>query len=253
MYLYWAYLKKMIKSLSIVFPIFNESKRLKYCFQDIDIFNASNYVKQVEYIFVDDGSTDDSYKKIILFIQNKKKEKNKNLYKVLRVKKNSGKGAALKKGVEKAKKEWILTIDTDISVSLSQINSWVKKKFIKKKSEILFGSRNLKNSIVKYEYHRKIIGIIFIFISKIFFKIRLHDTQCGFKLYKKKIAKKIFSELKEKKFAHDIEIILLANKKKISIEELPVKWIHKDDSKINLIKDSMNIFFALIKIKKKFN
>ena len=70
---------------------------------------------------------------------------------------------------------------------------------------------------------------------------------------KKKTGKIIFNKLTEKKFAHDIEIVLLAAKKKIEIIELPVKWVHKNDSKINLIRDSFSIFWSIYKMKKKFN
>jgi len=241
----------MIKSLSIIFPIYNESKRLKYCFEDINKFNSILSIKNIEYIFVDDGSKDDSCNLINSFIKKKKKIKNKIIYKIIKIKKNSGKGAALKKGVEASNKNWILTIDTDISVSLLEINKWINKEYLKNKNEIFFGSRNLKNSVVKFKYHRKFIGLVFIFICKFFFNIRLRDTQCGFKLYKKKIGKKIFDKLTVKKFAHDIEITILAKKLKINVIELPVKWVHKNDSKIRLIKDSFDIFFSLIKIKKK--
>ena len=83
--------------------------------------------------------------------------------------------------------------------------------------------------------------------------MKSNENQCGFKLYKKKTGKIIFNKLTEKKFAHDIEIVLLATKKKIEIIELPVKWVHKNDSKINLIRDSFSIFWSIYKMKKKFN
>ena len=240
----------MIKSISIIFPIFNESKRLKCCFDDIKRFNNSSNIEDIQYIFADDGSKDDSCILINQFIKDNKKKKNKIAYKIIKIKTNSGKGAALKNGVKIATKDWILTIDTDISVSLLEINKWIKKKYLKKNNEIFFGSRNLKKSVVKFEYHRKLIGLIFIIICRLFLKINLNDTQCGFKLYKKKAAKKIFYQLREKRFAHDIEIVLLANKLKNKIIELPVRWVHKDNSKINLIKDSFNMFFSILKIKK---
>ena len=157
------------------------------------------------------------------------------------------------KGIKNASNDWMLTIDTDISVSLLEINNWIKHKYLQINKKIYFGSRNLKNSIVKFQYHRKLIGLFFILICKFFLNIKLYDTQCGFKLYKKKIGKMIFKKLTEKKFAHDIEIVLLATKKKIEIIELPLKWEHKNDSKIHLIKDSFNIFWSIYKMKKKFN
>ena len=240
----------MIKSISIIFPIFNESNRLKYCFEDIKKFNHSSNIKEIQYIFVDDGSKDNSYYIINEFIKKNKRKYNKITYKIVRLITNGGKGIALKNGVKIATKDWILTVDTDISVSLLEINKWIKNKYLKKNNEIFFASRNLKKSIVKFEYHRKLVGLIFIIICRLFLKINLSDTQCGFKLYKKNIAKKIFVRLKEKKFAHDIEVVLLAKKLNNEIIELPIKWVHKNDSKINLIKDSINMFFALIKIKK---
>ena len=243
----------MIKSLSIIFPLYNESKRLKYCFQNIDKFNSNSKIKNLEYIFVDDGSLDDSYDLIINFIKKRKKKRTKIKYKIFKLKKNKGKGAALIKGIKNASNDWMLTIDTDISVSLLEINNWIKHKYLQINKKIYFGSRNLKNSIVKFEYHRKLIGLFFILICKFFLNIKLYDTQCGFKLYKKKIGKMIFKKLTEKKFVHDIEIVLLAEKKKIEIIELPVKWEHKNDSKIHLIKDSFSIFWSIYKMKKKFN
>ena len=243
----------MIKSLSIIFPLYNESKRLKYCFQNIDIFNSNSSIKKLEYIFVDDGSVDDSYQLIFYFIKKRKKKMKEIKYKIIKFNKNKGKGAALISGIKNASKDWMLTIDADISVSLLEINNWIKCNYFEINKEIYFGSRNLKKSTIKFEYHRKLIGLFFILICKLFLNIKLYDTQCGFKLYKKKTGKIIFNKLTEKKFAHDIEIVLLATKKKIEIIELPVKWVHKNDSKINLIRDSFSIFWSIIKMKKKFN
>ena len=152
------------------------------------------------------------------------------------------------KGVMRVKNEWVLTLDTDISVSLVELTNWFKKKFLKKNC-IYFGSRNLKNSKVNYKIHRKILGLFFIFICKILFNINISDTQCGFKLYKTNIAQKIFQNLKEKGYVHDIEIVLKALKEKIEIIELPVNWVHKKNSKISLIKDSIKILSSLIILK----
>ena len=96
---------------------------------------------------------------------------------------------------------------------------------------------------------RKLIGLIFVKIIKILFNINLSDTQCGFKLYKKDIAKKLFSNLKMLDFTHDIEIVLISKKKGYRIIELPVNWIHKKGSKISVFKDSLKMFFSLLKMK----
>ena len=236
----------MINSLSVVFPLYNESKRLHFTFKDIKNFNKGK-IKKLEFVFVDDGSIDNSTK---VLKKNLKYLKKKNIFfKIISLKKNAGKGNALKKGVKLSKYEWILTIDADISVSLSQINEWIKKNYLSKKYSIYFGSRNLENSIVKYQIHRKVFGIIFATILKIFFKIYIKDTQCGFKLYKKNKAKFLFPKIKDSGFVHDVEILLLSKRYNIKVKELPVRWIHRKNSKLNLIYDSVIMLIGLMRIK----
>ena len=228
--------------------MYNESNRLFRTFKDIEKFKKLNFIKDIEYIFVDDGSTDNSIKKINDFFKNKK---NFN-FKVVKIKTNTGKGYALKKGVIKAKKDWILTLDVDISVSLLQIKKWINKKLINNKNVVYFGSRNLKNSDIEFKFHRKILGIIFSFLLNILFNINIKDTQCGFKLYKKKVAKLLFKKIKDNGYIHDVEVVLISNKYNYSIKELPVAWTHRNHSKLNLLTDTFKMFYNLIKIKKNF-
>ena len=195
----------MIKSISIVYPIFNEEKRLAKTIRDIERFDKSNTSMKKEYILVNDGSVDST----LSFIKNKLGQNKK--IKLLSYSKNRGKGYALKQGVRQAKYQWVLTTDADCSVSNFQINSWEKKNYLDNKNFIYFASRNLLNSSVKKKISRQLIGKIFQFFIKIFFKINLSDTQCGFKLYKTIYAKKIFKKILTDGYMHDVEICLIAN------------------------------------------
>lgn len=239
----------MINSLSIIIPVFNEEKRLFENLEKIKKFISYRKIKKKEFILVDDGSKDFSKRIIQNFI---KKNSKKNAIRLISYKKNQGKGAALKRGVLAAKNNWILTSDIDFSVSLFQLNIWINKKLIKfkKNSEVYFGSRANHKSDVESKIYRKFIGFI---LSKLIFyllKIKTKDTQCGFKLYKKKVAKRVFAKMKSKGFEHDIEITILLKKNNIEIVELPVKWVHKEFSKVNLIKDSIRIFKSIFYFRK---
>ena len=64
----------MINSLSIIFPIFNEGQRLHFTIRDIKKFNEKKRIKKLEYIFVDDGSKDDSLQILATFIKKNKKK-----------------------------------------------------------------------------------------------------------------------------------------------------------------------------------
>ena len=235
---------KMIKSVSIIYPVFNEEKRLRKTFLDIIKFEKSNRFLKKEYIFVNDGSSDQT----LSIIKNEFKNIKNIKVKLVSYNKNMGKGYALKRGVQIAKNDWVLTTDADCSVSNFQLIKWIKKKYLGQNNLIYFGSRNLPLSIVKKKTLRKIVGIIFKFTIKFFFNIKISDTQCGFKLYKLNTARKIFRKISIHDYMHDIEICVIAKKLNIKIKDLPLRWTHVDQSKINFIQDFFNVAFSLIKI-----
>ena len=238
----------MIKSLSIIFPVFNEELRLKSSFNHIKSFLKKKKKLKIEIIFVDDGSKDNSYNLIVKFVNNFKL-KNKVKFKIVKSETNLGKGAALKLGVEKAAYDWILTTDIDMSVSLFQISAWEKKKLIEKKHSVYFASRSHKKSIVERNFIRKVLGDIGSFLISVILNINIKDTQCGYKLYKRQHAKFAFSKLKNCGWDHDIELILLLKSKNIAIKELPIKWIHKENSKVNIFLDPIKMFIGILIIR----
>ena len=88
----------MKNTLSVILPLNNEEKRLHFTFKDILKFNKKNIFSKVEYLFIDDGSEDESSLRIVNFI---KKNKRKNIkYRLIKLKSNSGQGYALKVGVK---------------------------------------------------------------------------------------------------------------------------------------------------------
>ena len=238
----------MIKSLSIIFPVFNEELRLKSSFNHIKSFLKKKKKLKIEIIFVDDGSKDNSYNLIVKFVNNFKL-KNKVKFKIVKSETNLGKGAALKLGVEKAAYDWILTTDIDMSVSLFQISAWEKKKLIEKKHSVYFASRSHKKSIVERNFIRKVLGDIGSFLISVILNINIKDTQCGYKLYKRQHAKFAFSKLKNCGWDHDIELILLLKSKNITIKELPIKWMHKENSKVNIFLDPIKMFIGILIIR----
>ena len=241
----------MIKTLSVILPLYNEEKRLRNLFMKINEFKFLNKNK-IEFIFVNDGSNDNSYLLIKNFINENKKKID---LKLVSYKNNKGKGFALKKGVAKAKHDWIITVDIDLSVKLEQIKIWQKKKLISKKLKVYFGSRLLSGSKVKAKKDRKFIGFIFnIILRKILNSnlLNIKDTQCGYKLYEKSIAKKIFKKLTENGYIHDVEILILLQRSRILVKEIPVEWKHKHGSKINLFIDSIIMLKNLLILKKKY-
>ena len=210
----------MNNSLTIIFPFYNEENRINKSLDKIIH----------EFLEIND----------------------KKIYKYFKENKNMGKGYALKIGVKNAEKDWILTSDIDLSVPLEQIKLWKDKNKIEADSKVYFGSRNVGDSKVVKKFYRFILGTIFNNLIKFLFKININDTQCGFKLYEKEIAKDIFEKLETFGFAHDIELVIILNAQGIKIKELPVNWTHISGSKLNIFLDTFKMLIDILKIYKNF-
>ena len=89
-------------------------------------------------------------------------------------------------------------------------------------------------------------------LTLIILNIKIKDTQCGYKLYKKSLAKPAFRKLRDYGFNHDLEIILLLKKKRIVIKELPVKWQHKNNSRLNIFFDPMKMLIGIFLMKLRY-
>lgn len=240
-------------SISLIIPCYNESTRIGLLFDGIKDFSKM-WMGDYEIIIVDDGSSDGT--DIVI-------QSHPDYFNLLEKKRitflhqeNKGKGGALKLGVAHATKEFILTLDADMATSPIEIAYWLEMRRSFSKKEILIASRELKNSKVQDSLKRKFIGNVFNFIIRKAVGLQINDTQCGFKLYPREIAQKLFSSLKTLGWAHDVELLSRANKLGYAIVEMPITWNAVEGSKIKVLHDSWNMFWEVMKIsrlKKKWN
>ena len=232
--------------LSVVIPIYNEEIRLQKSLPLIKKFLEKNKKNKIEIIFVSDGSNDNTN----LIVEKFKSEKSKKLkIKFIKYKRNVGKGYAVKKGILNAKNSWILICDIDLSVHPKQFKIWYNKNFLKSKKEAYYGSREHNKSRIIASKYRVFLGYFFKKLIRFLFHISLSDTQCGFKVFNKYYAKKIYRKIKSYRFAFDVELTILLNKDRIKIIELPLTWSHKSGSKLSIFKDIPRMIFDIILIK----
>ena len=217
--------------LALIIPFYNEEKRI-----NTDSFtNFADQNKDVLLILVDDGSTD-STKNILGTICN---ISSNNTTSVI-LKKNFGKGNAIRAGMEKAitfNIPFIGYMDADLSAPFDEL--LMLHRYIQTTDELaVFGSRLKKlGSDIKRSLFRHITGRIIATIIDSRFKIGCYDTQCSAKIFTLDSLKPVIIESFYTRWFFDIELILRIRKKfeRFKIQEIPLnQWEHKTGSKITI-------------------
>ena len=223
--------------VSIVVPCYNEENRIKPFLTSLIQFSKAN-LKNYEIIFINDGSKDKTLDVL--------KEFSKDI-KLISYEKNKGKGGAVREGILSSMGEKVLFIDADGSIQPDEIPKMLEKL---DNYDVVVGDRASKDSDVNAIALRNITGKLFNFYVNVLFGYKTWDNLCGFKGFKKEIAKDLFTDLIDYGWIFDVELFYKIHKKNYTLYKLPIKWVHKGDSKIKLL-DPFKMFFQLIKLRMK--
>ena len=232
----------MQKILTIIIPCYNEEKTIKKIIQKV---LKQEYIKK-QIIVVDDKSSDDSIKKILLF-------KNK-INKIIFHNKNKGKGACIRSAQMYVKGDIVIIQDADLEYDPQDYKKLIEP-IIKGKNKVVYGSRVLgksKKQLRKnfYKPNLRVFGnFILTKVSNFLNNQKLTDAHTCYKVFESKLFKSI--KLQENDFAFCPEITSIISKKKVQILELPIKYKGRsaeEGKKINL-KDALRAFMVLLKHK----
>jgi len=228
--------------LSVVIPAYNEEKRLGETLQKIrDHLKDQNYSWEI--ILVDDGSTDGTLR---VAEENLKGSPNSQ---ILTRANNLGKGCSVREGILKARGQYILFSDADLSTPIEELDkcfSWIEEGY-----DIAIGSRGLRDSDVRIPQSlpRRTMGKIFNLIVRALVFKGIRDTQCGFKLFRREPALELFRHSRLRGFGFDVEILYSALKKGYKIKEIPVVWRNFPPSRVALLSSSAKMLFEILKLR----
>jgi dolichyl-phosphate beta-glucosyltransferase len=242
-----------MKNLSIIIPCYNEEENLRRNVLD----EVYQYLIKKDYnyevIISDDGSTDKSRELV------KKQIKSLKNF-ILLENEHGGKPSALLEGLKKAKSEWVLFTDMDQSTPIHQLDKlipWTKKYCA------IIGSRGLERK--NFSLYRKIGSIVFLTFRRLLILPEIKDTQCGFKLFKRKALEKAFRELEFFKVnqrttgwkvtSYDVELLHILKKNGCEIKEVEVEWHDMDISGnkgggfSRYLRESKEMFMQILRVK----
>jgi dolichyl-phosphate beta-glucosyltransferase len=230
-------------SLSIVIPVFNEAKRLDNTFVALESLLSDFKFSNLEVIFVDDGSEDETMMRIQNFV------KKYPLARLIVYKPNRGKGYAVRRGMLAAKNNYILMLDADMSTSFSELEKFIP--YMERDCPVIIGSRKKEGAVINkaQPWLRQKMGLGYTFLANLILGVGIRDFTCGFKCFSYNAAQNIFSRAKVNRWSYDAEVLYLAKKLNLEIYEVPVVWHDDERTRVRLLRDVLVSFRDLLKIR----
>ena len=226
--------------LSIVIPAYNEEVRIVPTIGAI-ASHVSGLGFTWELIVADDGSKDQTAALVdSLEMAN---------LRVLRASANGGKGRAVQRGMLAARGRYILFDDADNSTPIEELGKLLSK-LVHDDYDIAVGSRAADGAAeVERSILRRILSGGLRWIVQHVFRIGVRDTQCGFKLFTREAAQRLYTAQTITGFSFDLEILYLAAKHGYRVAEVPVAWVDAPGSKVDTTKEVQRFLRDLLKIK----
>jgi glycosyltransferase involved in cell wall biosynthesis len=226
--------------LSIIVPAFNEARRLPATLDRLVSFAGSRPFS-TEVLVVDNASTDPTNAVVTEFASR---------FPLIRClhEPTRGKGAAVKAGVLAASGEYLLFTDADLAVPIEEVDGFLPPRL--RDFDIAIGSREAKGAKRYGEpFARHLMGRVFNLVVRGLLLPGLHDTQCGFKCFRREVARDIFSTGRVHGWSFDVEILYIAGLRGYRIVEVPVHWYYGEESKVRPMQDTWRMLDEIRKIR----
>jgi hypothetical protein len=155
--------------------------------------------------------------------------------------------------------KYIIFTDADLATPISEVGKMIGA--LETGTDLAIGTREGIGAVRLNEpFHRHLMGRIFNLLVRLTSGLSFHDTQCGFKGFRREVAHDLFgrvrlygADAKQIKggavTGFDVEVLYLALQSGYSIEEIPVRWEYGADSKVNPLLDSARMFRDVLQVR----
>lgn len=221
--------------LSLVIPCYNEEQRLPATLAKL-AEGLPALGRSTEVVVADDGSTDATRQAAEAF-----KDRIPSLS-VLALP-HGGKGSALKGGIEAAQGQYVFLCDADLSMPLSELPKLMGPA--QQGAPVVLGWRRRLGEPA----FRRFRGRIFNLLVRALLLPGVHDTQTGFKLFRKDVALQVYAAQRIRGYASEVEILYVARRLGYKLAEARVDWYYEPGGKVRPVLDVLRMLRDLIKIR----
>lgn len=232
----------MPPTYSIVIPAYNEGARLGASLEKVLAY-VHGQRWDAEIIVVNDGSRDRTAE-IVRDLAHKDSS-----LRLIDNPGNHGKGYSVRNGILEARGQVILFSDADLSSPIEEAPKLFQA--LERGADIAIGSRWLRaeTQTQRQPLYRQLFGRVFNLMLRITLGLRFKDTQCGFKVFTRSAAQAIFPLQRIERWGFDPEILFLARKFGLKVEEVPVSWGHSGGTRLHPLTDGTRMFMEMLRIR----
>lgn len=233
----------MIQMLSVIIPAYNEGHRIDPMLNLTHHFlNQQPFASEI--IVVDDGSQDDTARKVELCAQTIR-----NL-RLIRHPRNLGKGTAVRTGLLASRGDGVLFCDADGATPMTELKKFLPH--LDKGVELVVGSRRQPGSQIvrKQPAFRQWMGKVYTVLCRWWLIPGIQDVTCGFKLLSSDAAQKVAQRMRIPGWSFDAEIFAIAQLHGLTVVQVPIQWADQGQSKVRPFRNAWTSFVELLLILK---
>ena len=229
--------------LSVVIPAYNEASRVGNSLEKVRVFLESKPYS-TELIAVDDGSNDHTPEML------REAAARIPSMRILRNEPNRGKGYSVRRGVLEARGEFVLFTDADLSAPIEETDKLLAA-LTSAGTDAAVGSRALERELIGIHqpWLREFSGRGFNLLVRLFTGLKIRDTQCGLKLFRRNTTRLAFELQRIAEFGFDPELLFLIERIGGKIVEVPVRWNDNPATKVHFLRDATRMFLDLFAIR----
>lgn len=226
--------------LSIIVPAHNEEQRLPGSLEKIVAFlEQQDYSAEV--IVVENASQDNTAGVVEEFMAR---------YPFISMirEERRGKGLAVKSGMLAGRGKYLFFCDADLSMPIEEVARFLPPQL--EGYDVAIASREVEGARRYGEpTYRHLMGRAFNFLVRLLAVPGFQDTQCGFKCFRRAVARDVFPYQTMEGWGFDVEVLFIAQKRGYRIVEVPINWYYMASSRISPIKDTLSMLRELLKVR----
>jgi glycosyltransferase involved in cell wall biosynthesis len=213
--------------LEVVVPVFNEQHVLADGVRKLRCYLDEHVAFPFRITIVDNGSSD-ATREVAESLSRELSE-----VAVMHLERK-GRGGALRAAWSASEADVVAYMDVDLSTDLSALPSLLMP-LLEGRGDISIGSRLTPGAEVTRGFRREVISRAYNVLLRMLLGVGVSDAQCGFKAARREVIQPLLADVEDEGWFFDTELLYLAQRRKLAIREVPVRWVDDPDSRVDIL------------------